>query len=59
MVLGVLNLNGGAHLPQLLHILFGMLWQGLILLRKNLKAVIKLQAFCDNRNVDSFETADN
>lgn len=46
-------------IPQLLHILFGMLWQGLILLRKNLKAVIKLQAFCDKRNVDSFETADN
>ena len=59
MVLGVLNPNGGAHLPQLLHILFGMLWQGLILLRKNLKAVIKLQAFCDKRNTDSFETADN
>jgi hypothetical protein len=55
----VLNVNGGVHLPQLLHILFGMLWQGLILLRKNLRAVIKLQAFCDNRNTDSFETTDN
>lgn len=55
----VLNVNGGVHLPQLLHILFGMLWQGLILLRKNLRAVIKLHAFCDNRNTDSFETTDN